>query len=82
MNIRFGDGTTQYGPGVLITLSGKELAVAVMTYLTSQQVYHEGPITICVDDELCRDIEATVYVDPSGKVVADGVGWSGRGNKY
>jgi hypothetical protein len=80
MNIEFGKGKTKYGPGVQIDLTGNEVARAIYTYLTAHDVHISGPATITVNGELCEVGE--VYVDPSAKVVANGVGWDGRGKHY
>jgi len=77
MNIQFGNGRTEYGPGVSIDLTGEEVATAIYAYLTAHNVHINGPATIRVNDELCEF--GHVYVDPSGFVVSDGVRWSGRG---
>lgn len=75
MEISFGEGKTEYGPGVQINLTGNEV-----TYLTAHNVHIFGPATITVNGELCKI--GSVYVDPSGRVVSDGIGWNGKGNKY
>lgn len=67
MNVRRGDGTTQYGPGVLIELSGDEVATAIDAYLAAHRVHISGPRTINVNGELIES--GSVYVDPSGFVV-------------
>jgi len=77
MHIRYGDGTTEYGPGVTIELSGDEVARAISAWLVAQDVNIQGPRTITVNDELCEAGE--VYVDPSGLVVSNGTLFSGRG---
>lgn len=64
MKIKKGKGTTKYGKGVNITLSGEEVARAIMTYLTAKGVYISGSRTISVNGELCEKGE--IYVDPSG----------------
>lgn len=79
MDIQFGEGKTKHGPGVQIDLGGNEVALAIYTYLTAHGVHISGPATISVNGETIRFGE--VYVDPSGRVVADGVGWNGRGHK-
>jgi hypothetical protein len=56
-----------YGPGVEITLSGNEIALAISAYLVAKGVHIEGPRTITVNDEFCE--EGLVYVDPSGYVI-------------
>lgn len=77
MEIRFGDGTTKYGPGVAIELTGDEVATAIDTWLVAHNVHVMGPRTVTVNGELCE--VGRVYVDPSGLVVADGKRFTGRG---
>lgn len=38
MNVRYGSGTTEYGPGVSIELSGDEVATATDAYLVARGV--------------------------------------------
>lgn len=80
MEIKFGNGKTEFGTGVQINLTGNEVAMAIYTYLMAHNVVINGAATIRVNGELIEDGE--MYVDPSGKVIADGVGWSGRGNHF
>ncbi len=77
MEITYGKGTTKYGPGVSINLSGDEVVTAISAYLVAHDVHVDGPITITVNGELCR--YGRIYVDPSGRVIAEGVEISGRG---
>ena len=77
MNVRFGSGTTEYGPGVSIDMTGDEVAVAIEAWLVAHGVHIRGARTIMVNGELCRD--GHVYVDPSAFVMADGKRWNGRG---
>ena len=72
MEIKKGEGTTVYGPGVSISLDGDELASAVDLYLYSQGVMVRGPRTISYDGELLKN-KLHVYVDPSGFVIHEGV---------
>lgn len=76
MEIKYGDGTTKYGPGVSIELTGDEVAIAISAYLVSHGVYISGPRTVTVNGALCEAGE--VYVDPSGFVVANGERLDGR----
>ena len=76
--VRYGDGKTQYGPGVSIELTGSEVATAISAYLVAHDVNISGARTITVNGELCEI--GHVYVDPSGFVVSDGVAISGRGD--
>jgi len=80
MDISFGKGTTEFGPGVLVELTGDEVATAIYAYLAAHNVSTQGPITIRVNDEAIEC--GSVYVDPSGKVVANGEGWNGMGTKF
>jgi hypothetical protein len=75
--VKRGSGTTQYGPGVRIDLTGDEVAHAIDVYLHSQRVIVRGPRTITSKGELLGPHQ--VYVDPSGFVICDGVEHSGRG---
>jgi len=77
MNIRYGDGKTEYGPGVSIELTGDEVALAISAWLVAQDVHVDGPRTITVNGDLCDD--GRVYVDPGGAVIANGKRFSGRG---
>lgn len=79
MNIQFGKGKTEYGTGVQIDLTGDEVATAIDAYLVAHGIIVDGARTIRVNGELCQD--GQIYVDPSGRVIANGEGWSGRGNK-
>lgn len=77
MIVKHGGGTTEYGPGVSIELTGDEVAIAIDAWLVSHGVHVRGPRTITVNGELCGS--GHVYVDPSGFVIADGMKISGRG---
>jgi hypothetical protein len=78
MKIKYGKGTSEYGPGVLIKLSGVDIAKAISAYLVAHGVYVTGPRTVTVNGCLCE--KGRVYVDPSGYVItAAGKKMSGRG---
>lgn len=77
MEIKHGNGTTEYGPGVLIELTGDEVAIAIDAYLVAHGIHVSGPRTVRVNGELCED--GRIYVDPSGFVIAGGEKISGRG---
>lgn len=77
MNVKFGDGPTEFGPGVSIEITGEEVATAIDAWLVAHGVHVRGPRTITVNGELCEAGE--VYVDPSGFVVAGRKRLSGRG---
>lgn len=80
MNVQFGKGKTEYGTGVQIDLTGDEVATAIDAYLVAHGIYVDGARTIRVNGELCQ--YGQIYVDPSGKVVANGIGYSGRCDKF
>ena len=77
MDVRYGEGKTEYGPGVSIDLDGSEVAIAIDAYLVSHNIFVGGPRTITVNGELCDT--GRVYVDPSGFVIDNGERMSGRG---
>lgn len=77
MKVSYGRGTTIYGPGVNIELSGDEVATAIDAYLVAHNIHVSGPRTIRVNGELCE--KGSVYVDPEGFVIQDGIRASGRG---
>ena len=78
MDIDYGKGTTEFGPGVEINLTGDEVATAIDAYLVAHNIYVSGPRTITVDGELIKS--GRVYVDPTGFVIYNGEKISGRGN--
>jgi len=80
MKIKHGKGKTKYGTGVDIKLSGEEVAMAIYTYLCAHNVHIRGAATIRVNGELID--KGSIYVDPSGYVVAKGKGYSGRGAEH
>lgn len=77
MIVKHGNGRTEYGPGISIELTGDEVATAISAWLVAQDVHVSGPRTVTVNGELCAS--GSVYVDPSGFVIADGVKIFGRG---
>jgi len=78
MKVKYGNGTTEYGPGVDINLSGAEVATAIDAYLVALNIYVIGPRTITVNG--CLLDSGRVYVDPSGFVIRKGEKIDGRGN--
>lgn len=76
--ITHGQGETKYGPGVDIKLTGKELVLAITTYLTAHDIHIAGARTFSVNgSQMCRD--ATVHVDPAGSVYAPDGTYRGSG---
>jgi len=76
MKVRKGKGTTEFGPGVDVLLTGREVATAIDAYLVAHNVYVSGPRTMTVNGDLCK--LGKVYVDPSGFVINRGIKVSGR----
>lgn len=77
MEVKYGEGLPEFGPGVNIELTGEEVAVAIEAWLVTQGVYINGPRTVTVNGELCKT--GRVCVGPSGGVGAAGKRFSGRG---
>lgn len=79
MKIKPGKGTSKYGKGIEINLTGCEVAAAINLYLVSQGVNVYGPRTMRVNG---AQIESGyVYVDPSGFVIKKGKRISGMTGK-
>lgn len=77
MEVQYGSGMTEYGPGVEIEMTGDEVATAIDAYLVAHGIAVEGPRSVRVNGELCST--GSIYVDPSGAVISDGKRYSGRG---
>ena len=77
MEIKHGKGTTEYGKGIDINLTGNEIAIAIDAYLVSHGKYISGARTITINGSLIKF--GNVYVDPSGFVISEGKKISGRG---
>jgi len=77
MEVKHGNGKTEYGPGVSIELNGDEIATAIDAYLVSHNIYVSGPRTIRVGGNLIK--RGSIYVDPSGFVIHKDEKISGRG---
>ena len=77
MMIRHGEDHTGFGPGVVVELSGDEIATAIDAWLVAHGIHVDGPRTVTVNGALCK--HGQVYVDPSGFVISAGVKFSGRG---
>ena len=76
MKIKKGKGTTEYGKGVNIKLTGNEVATAIDAYLVARGVVVSGARTITVNGELCES--GRIYVDPSGFCIdKKGKKWDG-----
>jgi hypothetical protein len=75
--VKSGGGTTKYGPGVEVTLTGDEVATAIDAFLVAHGIHVSGPRTITVNGELIA--AGSVYVDPSGFVISSGEKYDGRG---
>jgi hypothetical protein len=75
--VKMGRGRTEFGPGIEVSLTGDEVAIAIDAFLVAHGVHVDGPRTISVNGELCK--VGSIYVDPSGFVVSGGKKYSGRG---
>ena len=75
--VKKGNGKTEFGPGVEVTLTGSEVATAVDAFLVAHGIHVSGPRTITINGELC--VAGSVYVDPSGFVISSGKKYDGRG---
>jgi hypothetical protein len=79
ITVAIGEGKSEYGPGVRITMDGNAVARAIDHWLHAKGIYITGARTITLDGELLLDRDASVYVDPSGFVMAGGKRFNGRG---
>lgn len=77
MEIEYGPGVAEDGPGVSITLSGEEVALAIHAWLVARDVIIRGPSSITVNGQRCE--RGHIDVDPSGQVIAAGERFSGCG---
>lgn len=77
MEIKRGGGAYN-GPGILIELSGNELAAAVDRYIAQHGIQVKGARSVRVNGLNCAC--ATVFVDPSGTVVSGDCDLTGRGD--
>ena len=77
MEVEYGAGATEFGPGVVVRLTGDEIATAIDAYIVAHRVYVSGPRTVSVNGELCTS--GKVYVDPSGFLIYRGIRFSGSG---
>ena len=77
MEVKYGNGETEFGPGVLVEMTGDEVARAIDTYLYAHGIIIRGPRTILLNGALCTDME--MHVDPSGFVLTGDTRFSGSG---
>ena len=70
MKISYGNGKTEYGPGVDIKLTGDEVAEAIDLWLSlTGRLIVSGPRAVTVNGRRCE--YGLVYVDPSGSVKSE-----------
>lgn len=79
MKVKKGNGASEFGKGIIINLTGCEVATAIDAYLVAKGIHVYGARTTKVNDELIDC--GSVYVDPSGFVIKNGVKRSGRTGK-
>jgi hypothetical protein len=77
MQIKFGRGKTEFGPGVSIQLTAEEVATAIDAYIVAHGKSVHGPRTITTNG--CLIDGCHIYVDPSGFLMHNGQKWTGRG---
>ena len=77
IEIKRGESTIEYGPGIGIYIDGEDVARAIVAYLVAHGIHVSGPCSVKVGGQLCGFGE--VYVDPSGFVIFKGQKISGRG---
>ncbi len=70
MVISNGNGNTEYGMGISISLSSEQVCQALIKYIDELGVKIDGPRTITVNGKLV--IGANIYVDPSGTISMHG----------
>jgi len=73
MEVKFGEGKTEYGTGISITLNSNDVANAIIKYVESKGYKINGARTVKVRAHN-NSGEAEIYVDPSGSVTMDGRG--------
>lgn len=78
--VKIGNGKTEFGPGVEVTLTGSEVAAAIDAFLVAHRIHVSGSRTISVNGELC--VAGSIYVDPSGFVISSGKKYDGRGQAH
>jgi hypothetical protein len=78
IEVSFGKGTTKYGTGVQIDLTAHDIGLAILAYLKAHDVHTSGALSFSVNGERIK--YGGVYVDPSGCVVASGIGYNGKGH--
>ena len=79
MIVGLGNGKTEHGPGIKILLTGDDIAQAVDSWLVARGVVVSGPRTTTVNNALCD--KGSIYVDPSGCVIAAGKRFAGSGTE-
>lgn len=77
MKLDYGKGKTEFGPGVLIQLTGNELCRAIDAFIKDKGLEVKGPRTVRIAGHAATG--ASVYVDPAGLVIHKGKKYSGRG---
>jgi hypothetical protein len=52
-----------------VNLTGDEVAEAIYQYLMQHKALRIfGPRTVKIDKKLCKDIECSIFIDPSGSI--------------
>lgn len=77
MKVEYGNGMTQYGPGVHVHLTGDEVARAIDDYLLTRGAVVSGARTITVNNQRCNHGDV---LDPSDFVAHNEEKLNGRGH--
>jgi len=78
MDINYGNGTSDVGPGICIRLSKEDVERAIQDYLDLKDVKIQGDYSIAVSG--VRVTGAEINVDAFGVVEHEGREYSGRGS--
>ncbi len=76
MKIKKGKGTSEFGKGVEIKLSAKDVCLAIEAYLVTKNIHYSGSRTMTINGELIK--KGSVYIDPAATLVAKNKGWDCR----
>lgn len=79
VEVKYGNGKTEYGPGVLITFDANDICRFIISALEERYgITIGGPRTIKIGGELIQG-DGSIYVDSSGSAVCGDLLYSGRG---
>lgn len=70
MKIIQGEDIAPDATGIMVKLTGDEVAIAIDNYLADQGITVHGPRTVRINGNKCLNGE--VYVDPNGHITVKG----------